>query len=607
MRRLGLTFLCLSAVTLSCEGRPRLGSYASSGAARSSLFGGAAGKLVEIDLSRGAPESTDAGGFFPLPAAKTYVGLVRALERARDDQDSKGIFVRLGEGSFGFSRAQEIGALLGEVRKKGKPVVCHAHGLDNATTWIALSGCDRIWLSPAGEIASVGIAAQMIYFKGALDKLKVDAQFIHVGKFKSAAEPLTREGPSEEARLALTETLASIRKHWLDGVATARTTGKLQSDVEDGPWGPREAKQRGLIDEIGYESDALADAKKRAGTERLSVGFGAKSQSGQGPDIGELIRILSGADEPAGGQPHVALIAAEGSISMASGGLLDGGGITYKALSKTLKKVEKDDSVKAVVLRIDSPGGSALASDLLWHDLRELGKKKPLITSVGDMAASGGYYLAVAAQRIIAEPTSIIGSIGVLGGKIVLKDALAEHGVNAVTFPASPNPGAASRAAYLSAVTSWDEATKKKLEVQMNEVYQLFLERVAEGRNVPVEKVREVAEGRIWSGAQGFERGLVDELGGLARALQLARELGKVDERAPVEVVGREESLLESLLLGESADAAAVERAVRRLVDERGTLLRTVPREVKPFLSGLSPLVGDEKTVALVPFAFSVR
>jgi len=601
--------LALAVVALAaCEGRPRSGPYGSSGAksVASSLFSSKLGKVVEIDLTRGAPESA-AQGFFPQPASRTFLGLVRALDRAREDQDAKGVFVRLGEHSVGFAQAQEIADLLAGVRQAGKSVVCHAHGLDNATAWVALTGCDRIWLSPAGEVASVGIAGQVVYFKGALDKLKIRADFLHVGKFKSASEPMTRDGPSDEARLALTETLGSIRRSWLDGVEAAKKNPAFRVAMEDGPWGARDAKAKGLVDELGYESEALEDAKKRAGTERMSTGFGSGTKSDDEPDIGELIRILSGGDDSVGGQPHVAVVAAEGAISMSGGGFLDGGGITAKALTKTLHKLAKDDSVKVVVLRIDSPGGSALASDLLWHELMQLKQKKPLVASVGGMAASGGYYLACAADKIIAEPTSIVGSIGVLGGKLVLNEALAEYGVNTVTFPASPEPGAASRAAYLSGLSKWDDPTKERVQKQMDEVYQLFLERVAEGRKLPVDKVKESAEGRIWSGRQGLERKLVDELGGLLRALAVARDLGKLDARAPVELAGRDEGLLETLLVGEGADSEAVSRAARRVVAERSAFHAALPSEYRPFVSSLSPLLGDERALAALPFALVVR
>ena len=272
-----------------------------------------------------------------------------------------------------------------------------------------------------------------------------------------------------------------------------------------------------------------------------------------------------------------------------------------------MRRLVRDDSVKAVVLRIDSPGGSALASDLLWHELMELRKKKPLIASIGDMAASGGYYLASAANRVVAEPTSIVGSIGVVGGKLVLGRALSNLGVNAVTFPASPEPGAAERAAYMSALTPWDDATRERVQRQMSSVYELFLQRVATGRKTTVDAVRPHAEGRIWSGAQGKERGLIDELGGLRRSIALARQLGGLDAQAPVVVEGGADSLLEALLVGEGADAAQLGMALERMQAARAPLLRAIGHELGPFIGGLNPLLGREPVLTVLPFALVVR
>jgi protease-4 len=543
---------------------------------------------------------------FPTPATRTFVGLIRSLERLRDDQDAKGVLVRFGDSSLGYSRTDEVGRLLAEIRAKGKPVVCHANGFDNSSTWLALSGCDRIWLSPAGEVSSVGLAGQVVFIKGALEKLKVNADFLHMGKYKSAVETFTRDSPSDEARQALTETLQSLRKTWLDGVEAGRKNPKLRADVEHGPWSAREAKARGLVDEIGFESDALEDAKKRAGAERVTAGFGSSTSGKDSPDLGDLIRILAGGDERAAGRPHVAVVVAEGEISMTAGGLFSGGGITAKSFTKLFRRLAKDESVKAVVIRMDSPGGSALASDILWHELRELKAKKPVVVSVGDMAASGGYYIACAANKVLSEKTSIVGSIGVFGGKITLEATLAEYGVTSATIPASPEPGAAARAAYLSVLTPWDESTRERVKKQMEEIYNLFLERVAEGRGMPVPKVHEIAQGRIWSGAQGLERGLVDEIGGLSRAIKIARDLAKLDDRAPVVVEGQAASVLEALLGGDSADADSLARAA--LVAElKKTQEARIPESLRPFLASVGPLVGRETTVAALPFALSVR
>jgi protease IV len=590
----------------SCEGRPRSGT-SGSGSSTRGFFTAATGKIVAIDLSDGAPESSG-GGFFPLPASRTYVGLVRVLERAKDDQDAKGVYLRLGSEGLGWAQSEELGRLLGAIRDRGKPIVCHADSISNATSWLLARGCERIWLSPAGDADTVGIAAQLVHVKGALDKLEVQADFVHVGKFKSASEPLTREAPSEETRRALLFTIKSFRKNWLDGATAARKQAGFREALEHGPWSAKEAKARGLVDEVGYESDAHDDIKARAGVQRLASAFGRKPDNDSPPDITEIIRVLTGADERAGGRPHVAVVVAEGSISMEGGGLLDGGsGITAKALKKTLRKLAKDNSVKAVVLRIDSPGGSALASDLIWHELRELGKKKPLIASVGGMAASGGYYLASAAQRIIAERTSIVGSIGVVGGKLVLGQALEKYGVNTFTLAASDEPGAAERAAYLSALTPWDSPTRERVKETMIDIYDLFLDRVSQGRGVPVDKIKPHAEGRIWSGEQGKERGLVDDFGGLSDAIRLARELGDLDERAPVVVQGGADSLFQTLLLGSEASDAEVAAAVGRAQASQSPIARAVPVELRAFVGAYSPLTQGETTTLALPYALFVR
>jgi protease-4 len=189
----------------------------------------------------------------------------------------------------------------------------------------------------------------------------------------------------------------------------------------------------------------------------------------------------------------------------------------------------------------------------------------------------------------------------------VLDQALRQYGINAVTFTASPEPGARERAAYLSPLERWDEATLKRMRAQIVSVYDLFLQRVAEGRKLPVEAVRKVAEGRIWSGAQGQERGLVDEAGGIHRALELARALARLDRDAPVRVEGVVESLLELLMLGSSADGAEVSTAVQRFEARQACALRTVPDQLRPFVASLSPLLQGEPMLATLPFALVVR
>jgi protease-4 len=390
----------------------------------------------------------------------------------------------------------------------------------------------------------------------------------------------------------------------------------MEEIVEDGPYSASRAKEVGLADEVGYPDDALASAKKdtspKAEREHVVYGPGAEEQGG---DLDDVLRALAGESSATG---PVALLRATGSISMTSGGngILGGrGGIVEKEFDRTIRRLEKDDDVKAVVIRIDSPGGSALASDLMWHHLMKLRKKKPLVISIGDMAASGGMYLACTGDYIFAEPMSIVGSIGVVGGKIAVGDALEKIGIHAETFAANDKkPGAASRAAYESLLTRWDEPTRARVLETMTSIYELFLARVSEGRSargrtITKERIAESAEGRIFGGREGKARGLVDEIGGLGAALAKARELAKLPEDAHVAVIGDRPSFLDALEPGGAVEEKAGERVQEKmsaLASPFAILDRAAP-EIVPFVSSLAPLAEGERAVVAVPFAITVK
>jgi protease-4 len=535
------------------------------------------------------------------------VGLVRSLERLAQNRDAKGVFVRLGESGIDWAQSEGLARMFSRLRQQGKSVVCHAHGLTNSSMWLAAKACDRIWLSPAGSVDTVGIAAQVVYLKELLDKLKISADFVSAGKYKTFAESLTRSGPSQPARESLDAVLSSMREVWLGEMSTARKGPSITSSVEHGPWTAEEARERGLVDAIGIESEAREEAKHRARAARSVAMFGPEADSGRGVDMVEVLRFISGADVRSAGRPHIAVVPAQGAIVMQGGGLFESGGISARAMSKTLKRLKRESAVRAVVLRVDSPGGSALASDLIWHDVLQLRKAKPVIVSVGGMAASGGYYIASAANRIFAQRTSIVGSIGVVGGKLSFGPALEQLGVRTETFPASPEPGAAQRAAYLSALTPWDDAMRKRVSDQVNAVYDLFVRRVAEGRKKPVSLILQSAEGRIWTGAQGAERGLVDEIGGLGPALEAARNLAGLGSDAPVVIEGPAEGLLELLLLGDDASGAEVSARWKAARAQSNPLFSVIPSELRTFFQSLEPLLHGEHAVTALPFALSVK
>lgn len=597
----------------ACEGRAPQETSPATSAREPQSFGGPA--LVELDLRGGLGETAE-GGLFSGGRRGTFTELVDALRSIRDADTTQGMFVRLGAGRVGFARAHEIGRLLGEVRAKNKPVFCHADDYDNASYLVASLGCSSVWVSPAGGVDTVGIAAQLLFAKSFLAKYKVDVDYLQIGKYKGAEEPFTRDAPSPEARSSLETALRGIRAAWLDAIAKGRGDKIKQAAIEDGPYAPEDAKAKGLVDEVGYLEAARDEAKKAAGATRVRRRFGGRDEPPSvGRGIADLFRDMSGS----GGAPRIAVLPASGAISMAGGGGLPlggGDGITERGLGREIKKLTDDKATKAVVLRIDSPGGSALASDLLWGKLMKLREAKPLVVSVGGMAASGGYYLSCAGTKILAEPTSIVGSIGVVGGKLSFGAALEEQGIHTETVAAAPEHEAAARSAYMSPFAPWDDRTRDRVRASMQSIYDLFLKRVAEGRGLPEDQIGKFAEGRLFAGEEAKSLGMIDATGGLEDAIKLAMELAKVPDDTPVDLVGAPPTFLEALS-GEdvaqgaapAADAATLATDAARRAAASAILapfLEQVP-ELAAFAGAFGPLVSGEKVLAVTPFALAIR
>jgi protease-4 len=611
--RRGLGLLALLACS-ACDGRPR-----NSGVAEVPRASRTGGEIAVLDWSSGLPEQDKPSAFRMSASKQTFSDALRVTESLGDEAHVEAVVVKLGGATLGASRAQELAGSLSALKAK-KPVYCHADAVSNVTLMLVTKGCSSVWLSPAGSVESIGLSAQVVYLRKLLvEELHLDVDFLQVGKFKGAEEPMTRDGPSPEARESLMSVLADLRASWLETMAEARPAASA-SVVEDGPWSAMRAKDLGLIDAVGYADEMIAEAKRRASASHERILFGPGTRE-HGPDLEDLVRAFAG-DSSASGP--VALVRATGSISMAGGsGILGGrGGIVEKEFSRTIARLEKDDDVKAVVVRIDSPGGSALASDLMWRGLMKLRKKKPLVFSIGDMAASGGYYLACTGDFIFAEPMSIVGSIGVVGGKVSAGGALERFGVHAETFPANDtNPGAAARAAYESPLVKWDADTRTRVRESMTAVYDLFLNRVSEGRStrgrdMPRERVAASAEGRIFSGNAGLSRGLVDEIGGLSAAIAKAKELAHLPPRSRVIAVEAGHGFFDSFEMGETEESVRSVRGVRgvRGVREWFTrdtrpayALEQIAPAATPFVLSLATLVEGDHIALAMPFALMLR
>ncbi len=535
-RRTVARALALSLILASgCRGRPRSWDVPVE-ADRPRATGPA---VLELDLASGAPES-EPGGLLRIPSRHTFDALVAALHQAQTRKDLKGVFVAFATAPIGWARGRELGDALAAIKKRGVPVVCHADAWDNATYAAAARGCDTIAVSPSGEVELTGPSATVPYARELLvDKLRAQVDLLQVGKFKGAAEPLTRDGPSAEYRESIEGALSSIDRAWRASLGE-RGVSELAGT---GPYAAEEARAKKLVDLLVDRSGARDEIKKRAGGASVQLAFGPGSEGPRSFGLPELVRLLSQPSGEATARPHVRLVRLHGEISLGgdSGGLLGGSsGIVARKVVERARALADDSRVRAVVLRIDSPGGSALGSDLAWIALQELRDAKPLVVSVGEMAALGGYYLASAASRIYAEPESIVGSIGVVGGKVSFGGTLSQLGIHTASFG---DP----RAAQLGSVTEpWDEATRARLLDTMQGVYDLFLRRIGEGRGKPADAFDAAVEGRVFGGERAKELGLVDELGGLAEALAHAKSAAGLDASAPV-VVDDASSFFEAL------------------------------------------------------------
>ncbi len=486
--------------------------------------------------------------------------LMTRLRELAKDPKLTGLVVRMRDLEISLPDVVELRGVLAEWKAANKTLACHVEGAGNAG-YLFLAACTKIGIAPLGQIAITGPAAMPIHIKGLLDKLGVQADFLHVGAYKGAAEPLTRDAPSPEMETTLKDILD---RHYETMVSVIEKDRKLDRKtveglIDTGLFASEQARAAKLVDEVG-SFEAFRGDKAWTAIETDTSG---------GDKLTGLVKIwrFLGAmppERPLG--EHVAVIYAIGNIVDGDGDGVLGARqeIASHTLVAAIRALTDDDAVKAVVLRIDSGGGSAQASELIWRAVNHLKAKKPVIVSMSDVAASGGYYIASNATRIYALDNTLTGSIGVVGGKIAPGNALAKLGVS--TFPR----GRGRRATILASFSPWSDDEKQVIQRSMDEVYTVFTGRVADGRKLPIEKVKELAQGRVWTGTKAKELGLVDEIGGLDVAIAKAQELGKVSADTDLEVYPPSPTLRDVVqgwggnvstgLLGSSTELAALER-----------------------------------------------
>ncbi|HEY0251657.1 MAG TPA: signal peptide peptidase SppA, partial [Kofleriaceae bacterium] len=419
----------------------------------------------------------------------------------------------------------ELRAALHDFRAAKKQLICHVEGAGN-TTYLVLAACSKIALAPLGEITITGPATMPIHVKGLLDKIGVQADFIHIGAYKGAAEPLTRVAPSKEMEEVLGTILDRRYQTMVDIIGKERAVD-AKALIDRGMFNAREAQEAKLVDEV--TSFAMARDELKLPWTKLDLEPEHRDQLASYLSIARFMGAMP-PERPLG--DHVAVVYALGNIVDGDeGGVLGARQqIAAHTLVAALHAIAADTSVKAVVLRIDSGGGSAQASELIWAAVADLVSKKPVIVSMSDVAASGGYYIASGATKIFALDDTLTGSIGVVGGRVAPGPALAKLGVT--TFPM----GRGKHATMMTSLAPWTPEERALIESSMREVYGTFKSRVAAGRHKTVDQIEPIAQGHVWTGTKAKELGLVDEIGGLDAALAEARTLGKVDAATDLEI-----------------------------------------------------------------------
>jgi protease-4 len=450
--------------------------------------------------------------------------VVDRLRQAKADKDIRGVLITLGaETEVHLAQAQEIREQLLELNKAGKKTFVYADAFDTAGYTIA-SGATHVCMLEGGEIMMPGVGMEAMFAKGLLDKVGVKADYIQIGEYKGADEQYTRTAPSTELRGEMNKLADSLYQQIIDGISLNRNLSKddVRGLVDDALLTAEAAKNRGLVDDL-VDQDGLRDLMARElSSKKIEVVHDYGRTKHDDVDMSNpwsLFAAMAKKPQPTG-KPQVALIYLDGVITDGDGqqGMFGGSSAGSEELRKALRTAARDDDVKACVIRIDSPGGSALASEVIWQAARHIAEKKPLIISIGSMAASGGYYVASAGERIFAEPSSIVGSIGVVGGKFVTHDLFDKLGLATETFSKGRN------ADLFSSSKPFDERQRKMVTQWMKQTYDQFTQRVMTTRGKKIKDIDDVARGRIFAAKQGKELGLVDDIGGLQTAVNYAAD-----------------------------------------------------------------------------------
>jgi len=483
-------------------------------------------------------------------------GLVMEFKKAKTDNRIKAILLDINMSGVGWGKAEEIRDAIADYRTSGKPVYAYIEFGMNKEFYIA-TACNKVIVPPPGELFINGLAADVMFFRGSLDKLGVYPDIYQIGKYKSAGDMFTQKAMTDAHREYVNSMLDDLFNRYVETIAKDRhkTADEVRKLIDNAPYSAQQAKDAGLIDEAIYRDDVEKELKKQLGYKDSDT-FTPVRASDYRDVSPESLGLNKG--------ERIAVIYATGDIGSGTSQNNPSGeqSIGSDTLAKAMTDAAADKTIKAIVLRVDSPGGSGLASDIIWHAVEAANQKKPVVVSMSDVAASGGYYISASAAKIIAQPSTITGSIGVVAGKPVMRGFYDWLGISNEYVLRGKNAG------MFRETEKFSDDERKKFEDWIKDTYYNdFVPKVAKGRKKDAQFIDSVGQGRVWTGSQAKERSLVDEFGGLDRAIEVAKQLANIPASKGVErvILPYPQTFLQELF-NNAGDNANTEAEKQRMV-----------------------------------------
>jgi len=523
--------------------------------------------------------------------AQSLTGLVMQFKKAKVDKRIKAILLDIDVSGVGWGKSEELRDAITDFRSSGKPVYAYLEFGLNKEYYIA-TACDKIIVPPPGELFINGLAADVMFFRGSLDKLGIYPDIYQIGKYKSVGDMFTQKEMTEAHREYINSLLDDLYNRYIDTIAKSRhkTADEVKALIDNAPYNAAKAKEAGLIDDSLYRDELEKQMKTMLGYKDADPFITVK---GEYRDVSpESLGLNEG--------ERVALIYASGDIGSGTSQNSPSGeqSIGSDTVSKALNDAAADKTIKAIVLRVDSPGGSGLASDIIWHAVENANQKKPVVVSMSDVAASGGYYISASAAKIVAQPSTITGSIGVVAGKPVMRGFYDWLGISNEYVLRGKTAGMFRETEKFS-----DDERAKFEDWIKTTYYQDFVPKVAKGRKKDAQAVDSVGQGRVWTGSQAKERGLVDEFGGLDRAIEVAKELAKIPADKGVErvIFPYPTTFLQQLLNGNDNSNTKVQ--------QQEAVLAALPEDARRAFRYLAMMerMKNGDTMLIMPFDLRVK